>query len=189
MKGDYGYCRVVKGGLIVHLIPKVAHSAIGNHLGKGVVETIKPTDQREGYRFMCVRHPLDRIVSGWSFFTQQAAKYHILHESVELLGYKADMSFKEWLAHCLVHYDENIHTAKQIMFTGGHEIDELCAIENLSTQWIPLQRKYNLDAMEVCNASIHNPWEEYYDDASRAVAEEVFSEDIELYMKALNWEK
>ena len=181
----YKFARLCDGGLIVHLIPKVGHTTISQLIAGKNPKHIIPSEDVPGFRFMCVRHPLDRIVSAWAFFTSRP----VFHEHMERIGYKKDMSFSEWLDFCLDKYGENVHTDKQILFTGGHEIDFLVPLEDLDEAWKLLSGRFKLPSMKRFNASIHKPWEEYYDHKQKAAAEIVFSEDMELYNKALNWRK
>lgn len=84
---------------------------------------------------------------------------------------------------------DNCHTDKQIEFTGGHEMDELCAIEHLNDRWPAIAERFDLPSIMHLNSSKHEHWSTYYTDEQRKLMEEIFAEDIELYNKALNWEK
>ena len=176
-------CSVVKGGLRAHLVPKVAHSAIAYAIGeKQIGQRVEPDQPSDDTRLMVVRHPLERIVSAYTFFCKERL-YAPFNEGMANLGYKRDMLFNEFLDHLLVHYDENVHTKKQADFTGGNHIDILIPIDKLNDAWPRIAAKYNLDSLKEvqANKSNHSGWEEYYTTEQRERAEQVFKEDIELY--------
>lgn len=179
-------CRVVKGGLRVHLIPKVAHSSIGNTIGELVIDNVYPTEDSDDYRVMVVRHPLDRMVSSWAFFTQKRSK-HALHGYLKS-NYCKDpnnsMLFKEWCKGVMENYSYDPHFDKQVIFTGGQTIDALIKMENLNTEWPIIAKRFKLPNMLYENSSEHNFWRGYYTPELKAEAEEVFSEDIILYNDA-----
>lgn len=180
-------CRVVKGGLRVHLIPKVAHSSIGNTIGEMVIDNVYPDEESDDYRIMVVRHPLDRIVSSWAFFNYKRAGHKLTSDIKHFAGWNTSqpMPFELWCKTLLEHYAHNAHFDKQIMFTGGQKIDELIAMEHLNTRWPEIAKRFNLPAIKFENRSDHDSWETYYTPELRAEAEAVFHEDVELYNLSL----
>ncbi len=185
---ELGWCSVLRGGLRVHLIPKVAHSQLAHAINdrENQSRTVV-TEPSEDKRLMVVRHPLDRIVSAYTFFCKTRLDYPF-NKGMENIGYTREMTFDEFLHNLLKRHSENCHTIKQIEYTGGHEIDYLIPIEKLNEAWPEIAKRYNLKALEVDkrNASNRNGgWEEYYTDEQRELAEEVFKEDLELYNLAL----
>ena len=96
------------------------------------------------------------------------------------------MPFNEFLDLLLMEHPKNVHTQKQILFTGGHEIDELCPIESLNERWAYIRDRFSLgDLPKAHNASPHSHWSNYYSDSQKDRAEEVFKEDLDLYKLAL----
>ena len=180
-------CSVVKGGLRVHLIPKVAHSAIAYAIGeKQIGQRVEPDEPSEDIRMMVVRHPLDRIVSAWSFFCKERTDA-AFNDGMSNLGYYREMSFDEFLNHLLEHYNKNVHTIKQIDFAGGNEIELLIPMEKLSSAWPCIAKTYRLSTFreDRANKSKHEDWQMYYSEGQRNKAEQVFEEDLDLYNLAL----
>ena len=178
----FEWCSVVKGGLRVHLIPKVAHSALSYSIRDKQLYRTSPEEDSEDTRFMVVRHPLDRIVSAWSFFCKE--RHHApFNEGMAKLGYSRTMSFSEFLDHLLEHHDKNVHTMKQIKFTGGQDIHILIPIEKLNEKWPELVEAYGLSPFQnsLANSSQHEDWMSYYTPEQRVQTEEVFQEDLNLY--------
>jgi len=174
-------------GLGVHLIPKNAHSALFKAIEHSPnvnrLQRLEPSAPGDFTRFMVVRHPLDRIISAWTFFCHNGHKE--MHDYMYALGYRLNMTFEDFLKIVLVKHQENNHTQKQIDFTGGHKIDILCPIERLDDCWKEVQRNFNMGPLpQAFNASKHEPWQTYYTTEQRRQAENVFAEDLELYLKA-----
>ena len=189
MVGPEYFTVLVLDGLRVHTVHKNAHSAIRKACESKMKRGALPSEESDDYRFMVVRHPLERIVSAGAFFSHRNTKN--LHDYMEKLGYRNGMSFDKWISILLLRHEENIHTQKQVLFTGGHHIHELCPIEQLSSRWVSLQERFDLDDLppKGFNSSPHGDWKAYYTDEQREAAEYVFKEDIDLYNRALNWEK
>jgi len=178
---SYCKCRVVRGGLRVHLIPKVAHSSIGNTIGESVIDTVYPWEESEDYRVMVVRHPLDRIVSSWAFFTRERPTHCL---TKYMLNKCEDESFEQWCLAVLDNYDYDQHFDKQVIFAGGQAIDALIKMENLNKEWPAIASRFHLPAIRFENQSKHDHWSTYYTPELRRKAEAVFSTDIILYNSA-----
>ena len=174
-------------GLSMHLVHKNAHSAI--------VQTFKgldteprsfPWDSPEGYRFMVIRNPLDKLVSCWSYFCKRPQVREMI-EYMAKVGYKLNMTFEAFLEVVLRRYAENWHTEKQVVFTGGFTMDELCPLEKLNDRWPRLAERFGLGQLpERYNPSAHNKWDEYYTTETKESVEKVFKEDVELYKQSIN---
>jgi len=176
-------CSVVKGGLRVHLIPKIAHSQIARAIGeKQIGQRVDCNEPSDDFRMMVVRHPLDRIVSAYSFFCKERTNLPF-NDGMRVLGYKRDMTFSDFLDHVLEHHEENVHTARQVLFKGNQEIDLLVPVEKLNDVWPDVAKRFNLSNLEEkhANRSTHNHWEDYYSEVERDIAELVFKEDLDLY--------
>jgi hypothetical protein len=183
-------CSVVKGGLRVHLIPKIAHSQIAMAIGdKQIGQRVDCNEPSSDVRMMVVRHPLDRIVSAWSFFCKKNT-HQPFNDGMRVLGYKREMEFSDFLSHVLEHHEENVHTAKQVLFKGDQYIDLLVPVERLSSIWHYVAKEYKLSSLQekYANASPHLRWENYYSPEEREITEQVFKEDLDLYNLALEKE-
>jgi len=175
---------LVTSGLRVHNIHKNAHSAIKLAFKDVDYETSLPEEEGNEYRFMVVRHPLDRIVSTWAFFCCRPVRN--MQDYMEKIGYKLKMSFDDFLDLLLLKHKENVHTQKQILFTGGYEMNELCPIEHLNNRWDQLAERFNLNKLpQSHNTSVHNHWKEYYSNEQCQRTEGIFKEDLDLYNLAL----
>ena len=180
---------LVREGLRVHTINKVAHSSIAKAMGPQR-KTAFVDVPGEGLRFMCVRHPCDRIVSAWAFFCKVDWEDQLYPELTKL-GYYKGMPFKEFHRVCLAHHPKNIHTRKQIDFTGGFTMDWLCPLHNLNTHWELLREEFPfLLPLEHINPSPReSEWEGYFTNKMRAETENTFAKDVELYQRALDHDK
>lgn len=183
--GPEYYTVLVANGLRIHNIHKNAHSSIKLALKNVHHRVALPSEEGDEYRFMVVRHPLDRIVSCWSFFCQRDKRQ--LQDYMTKIGYYQWMPFDEFLEIILQEHPKNVHTQKQILFTGGFEMDELCPIEKLNDRWPGLAEEFELGQLpESHNSSPHeSDWSIYYTDEQRERAEKIFKEDVALYKIAL----
>ena len=184
----FAWCSVVDGGLRVHLIPKNAHSNIALAIGDRQIGTRHDvSEESDDKRLAVIRHPLDRIVSAYEFFCHTRVELPF-NDGMKVLGYKREMTFDEFLEHLLENYEKNVHTQKQVDFIGGQEIDYLIPIEKLAEFWPTIEKEFNLPALSEKHANrsaVEKPWASYYTEESRAKAEHVFKEDVELYNLAL----
>lgn len=179
--------------LRMHFVPKNAHYAMnkygmnqGNPIFDVGIPRLDCSEKEEGvYRVMCVRHPLDRLVSIYSFFMKNELWYHRGHLDDQ---YYLNMPFEEF---CEVYentYETNIHTIPQIFYKGGQDIDFLYKYEELDRAWYDLHKMFpdliKEKIREVGHKSKHGPWEEYYTKELRKKMEKLLVEDLELYEEA-----
>lgn len=171
---------IVAGGLRYHLVPKVASSSITQAIKINPQRSVFPEEVGEGHRFMVVRHPLDRLVSMWTFFCFDHDRLN--SNGIGELGYTWEMPFDKFLENVYVQYPYNQHTEKQVVLKGPHYIHDLIRLENLQSFWPTLQEKFpGLRPLGHNHKTDHKPWQEYYSPEQRKEAEEVFKEDIKLY--------
>lgn len=120
-----------------------------------------------------VRDPRDRLVSAWKWFTTAHTSYikPILEASPTDHEYLMDnMSpFKEWLRTALRHW--NPHWAPQTEIHKRWREFELIPISELHTLGWGHKKKTRKD----------NLWAEYFDEATLALVNEVYSEDLEMW--------
>lgn len=173
-------------GLRYHACPKVASTAIAVSF-RTIAEWRTPEDPGDEYRFMIVRHPLDRLVSAWSFFCDPLRTTMENNPEFQRIGYWKGMGFDDFLEIALKRHGDNIHTRKQINYAGPHEIDLLVPLENLPEAWEMLSQKFDYLKPLVHNHTSNRKrdWKDYYDYDTRKAAESIFEEDIELYRKAI----
>jgi hypothetical protein len=178
---------MVVDGLRVHICPKVATASISAAMHGTKYRHVFPEEQGPEYRWMCVRHPLDRLVSFWSFFCKSDTDHEIKGQhDVLKLGYRYQMPFNEFLDIALQHHYLNAHTSKQTHFAGKNSFDRLCRLENLPQEWAILQEKFPflVKPLPLTHKSKHDNWQEYYTSSQRSRAEKVFFEDVGLYENA-----
>ncbi len=168
-------------GLRVHHSPKVAFTstcfAIPN------ARYVKAEEEGPEYRWMVVRHPLDRLVSCWAFFCQSEDKTRLgSQHSLISAGCYRGMPFDEFLDAILSNPAVNMHTMAQVRFAGPHKFDRICRLVNLQAEWAALRKMFPcLTAIDVRNRSIHDEWESYYTPAHRQRAERVYAADMALF--------
>jgi hypothetical protein len=175
---------MVADGLRVHICPKVATAAISSAMHGSGYHHASPQEDGDEYRWMCVRHPLDRLVSCWAFFCRSESDHEIRGQhDLLLLGYYHGMPFAAFLDVALKQHNKNAHTRKQSIYAGGQTFDRLCRLHNLDREWAKLQAKfpYLTRPMMVVHKSNHSDWQDYYTDAQREAAEREFSDDLALY--------
>ena len=178
---------MVADGLRVHICPKVATASISAAMHGVMYHHESPFQNGDEYRWMCVRHPLDRLVSCWAFFCNAPTNHEIKGQhDVLKLGYKHQMSFSDFLDIALDKHELNAHTRKQVRYTGGQKFDRLCRLENLPYEWKRLQERFSFlkQPLPLTHQSRHNGWQEYYTDEQREMAEDVFADDLALFREA-----
>ena len=173
---------VIKRNLLgIYTVFKNAHSAIElatNGLG---CTRHKPEDGAGNYKFFVIRNPLDRLVSGWSFFTKKPVK-----DSYKALGLYQGMGFDEFADIILEDPSVNPHFDHQWKFLGGHKMDKICPIEQLNEQWVWLSEEFTLNPLpNNFNKSYRSVFGKYYSKALRKKAEYVFKQDLELYNSSI----
>lgn len=129
---------------------------------------------------MVVRHPLERIVSFYTFFCKDPNKLN--SNGIAAIGYYTDMPFEECVDTICEKHWHNHHTMKQVDLKGPHNIDLLVKLENLNKYWPELQQRFpSLSNLGHFKKTNHKPWQKYYSPELRNKAEEEFAKDIELY--------
>ena len=172
---------MMKGGLRVHTCPKVASSSISGALSKLGCKHAFPDEYGHGWRFMAVRHPLDRIVSAFAFFTRDKERIQGQRDMVAL-GYYYGMPWGEFFRLVMDKHAENPHTQMQTDFAGPIMIDQPVRLAGLAAAWDGLRERFPfLHPMLHYNRSDRGDWGGYYDKGQRAEAERVFAGDMALY--------
>lgn len=179
-------CSCIRGHVRVHSAPKVASDGIARAL-QGLPGFSRERVDQSGpeYRFGLVRHPLDRLVSGWAYFCRD----HRLNNQQQLrdIGYRHDMTFAEFLEVAIRSHWQNQHTRRQVDFIGAQHFDRLARLENLTAEWDALMRRFPVLTKHVnrINTSTRSPkWAQYYTKDMRRRAESAYAADMDLYEKA-----
>lgn len=168
----------------IHAIPKVGSTSIGRACKPARLSSEYPHDgDGQGRRVMFVRHPLDRLVSVWSYFIAPMAAAPNQDHMLDL-GYTQGQSFEDFLSVVLEQADNNVHTKKQAAFAGPFPI-ELYRLEDMGEVW-PTIRASNpkIGGIQHTNESQHDGWYDYYDRAMREAAMDYYAGDMWLYEKA-----
>lgn len=176
---------IVTPELRFHIIPKVASFSLTQ-----AVKDLKP--QRKAYpdevgpeyRFMVVRHPLERMVSMWVFFCYQTNRLE--HDELLNYGYYRHMPFDEFLEVLFKNYYKNPHSQMQIRFRGPYHIHRLVKLENLQTEWKKMRNEFQgLRELSWAHKTEYDHWSIYFSPGLLAQAEKLFQEDLALYEKAI----
>jgi hypothetical protein len=173
---------VIKRNLLgIYTVFKNAHSAIELATNGLSCTRHSPSEGVGYYKFAVVRHPLDRLVSNWSFFTKRPVK-----ESYRNLGVYQGMEFEEFVDVISSDPSVNPHFDFQIGFLGGQEMDEVCPMERLNERWKTLSQEFNLNPLpDKYNSSKRGNWEQYYSNNLKQNTLKVFKEDLDLYNYSL----
>ncbi len=183
--------------LRIHLVPKSGQHAMMKHgmdqnhpvFNRAIVKRCA-ADKEDGdhFRVMCVRHPLDRLVSCWKFFTEER-KWSINKGDMKNWGVTKNMHFEDFCKHYIGHYMENMHTQPQVDFKGEHEINLLFPIEKLDLAWSALHDlfpEYTNPEVKRTHGSGRGPWKDYVYPSLEKKLMKVLGEDLDLYNEALS---
>lgn len=178
------HCVIAADGLLVHVVPKNASYAMTKAFSEARTERTGPAEPAHGReRFMCVRHPLDRLVSAWAFFlhTPDAPRAPLINDN---LPEKAP--FTDFLAFALDHIDADRHLIPQADYHGPH--DFTCVrFEHLGTAWEGLCARHAFikPLAHLHRSAPQGDWREHYTLDMRVRAEAAYSQDMDLYEKGM----
>jgi len=175
---------LVNGGLRVHTVPKVASTSQSAAMLWKRPCRAYPDEQNDDYKFMAVRHPFDRLVSAWIYFTPAE---RLRHSQVFKHAVWPDMPFGAFVELVCQHPMKDKHTATQVRFKGGVEIDDLVRLEDMAPRWNALVGRFPVATMAHRNKTDHKSWPEYFTPALKAIAGDAYSQDIELYEGITKW--
>jgi len=134
------------------------------------------------YKFAIVRNPWDRVVS----------EFHWRHT---LPTRRPSTEFKEFIKYCEKRIQDGRNLNRDIYWphaqtqksyvvdANGNEIlDEIFKFENLSEAVSIISNKLNIPlTMKRHNTSKHNHYQEYYDDETKEMVNNLYREDIEMF--------
>lgn len=129
-----------------------------------------------------VRHPLDRLVSAWKYFTQKHNMFikdilefdADIHDRIQGNKPYKNIGLEDWWA-----------AASQVYNKHWCNVTEYNTYKG---EFVPT-RLYPLEALSLAtgkrsNATTHKPWEEYYTLAFKKMVESHFADDLALYERA-----
>lgn len=140
-----------------------------------------PNEQNNDYKFMAVRHPLERLVSAWKYFTPGD---RLRHSQVFRHSVWPDMPFDAFIELIVQHPMKDKHTTPQTRFKGDADIDLLVKLENLPKHWNTLVGRFSVDEITHKNKTDHDDWWTYYRPSLAQMALEAYGADLELYERA-----
>lgn len=166
-------------GLRIHTVPKVASTSISHAIPRDITR-IAPEEKGGDWRFMCVRHPLDRLVSAWRFFVPRLEHMRVFRHDIH-----EGMTFPAFLTVVLKDPYKDRHTTPQVAWKGGQYINDLVRLEGLPDGWERLRRRYAfLKPIPHKNETQHDRWQAYFDGAMARDALVAYGDDLELYENA-----
>lgn len=179
---------VIPGAIRVHLCPKVATASLSAAMrGTGYRDTTPNEDGGE-LRFIPVRHPLDRMLSAWSYFCDTPDDKEIrAQKPLMAIGYYWRMPFEEFAELCIDRHEDDQHTRRQVSFHGPHTGNALlCPIEKLPETWEAIRIVFPaLRPLAHHHQTRRNlPWESYFNPQLLQRAEDVFVDDVALFERA-----
>lgn len=178
---------VCQGDLRIHTCHKVASSAMRVAVGQVTHHKGHPDDPHNQTTLMAVRHPLDRMVSMFSYFLHnENHRTYKFAPNLQRLGYRRGMPFEEFLPVFKEQYMNDLHTLPQVYFKGKRDIDILVPLEDLSEKWNRdiKPRWPAFRYMEKTHQSQRAPWDTYFTPETREEFETLLAEDLELYNHA-----
>ena len=153
-----------------------------------VIAQVESTKQEENvFRVMCIRHPLDRLVSCWKYFTER--EWQTRDDGcMRAWGASYKMHFEDFCKHYLENYQTNIHTIPQVFYKGGQEINLLYPIEKIDLAWEALHDlfpEYVNPTIQKTHESSRGHWNYYVYPSLQRKMMKVLGADLELYEEAL----
>lgn len=169
-------------GLRVHTVPKVASTSQSAAMAWDIPRRVGPDEPSDAWRFMCVRHPLDRLVSAWQYFTPGSKLKHmaVFHHNVW-----PDMTFPQFLTEVLKDPKRDRHTRPQVAYRGNQPMHQLVRLENLRDAWGSLiERGLPVRPIQHKNKTDNQGWQAHFDAAMARDALSLFEADLEMYENA-----
>ena len=123
------------------------------------------------YKFSFVRNPWDRYVSLY-FYKRERFNY--------------EESFTDFCKNAAEYVLEKPGHRRQVdmlMINGEIAVDFVGKMENFQTDFDVVCRHLNIEETTLphINQTKHKPWQEYYNDESRKIIEEIYKEDIDYF--------
>lgn len=167
---------LVADGLRVHKVFKVASATISDAMSSVAVRMARPEERGQEYRWMVCRHPLDRLVSVFTYFC--TGRYLGRIE----MGICKGMPWDDFLHVALGNPYGDKHLRPQIIAAGPYPLDKLCWLEDLTEEWEVLRERFSyLLPLKWLMKTEHKPWQEYYTPSQRIRAEVIYAHDLVLY--------
>lgn len=129
------------------------------------------------YKFAFVRNPWDRAVSMYGFLAKIG------------LPETEGLTFEKFVSDLYegAHYMHSIHVPRQQIefisdYRGKVIVDRVGRFENLATDFAEICDHLGIDTtLEKRNTSSRGPYEDYYNDQTRAMVGEIYAPDIEAF--------
>ena len=160
-------------------IPEKPHNA-RRHMGAREIRTlVSPQAWNDHFKFAFVRNPWDRLVS-WYFMCVQAptpnAFGHYVKEHAKTFGdfVRNPQGMME---------RTTVPQMDYVADTDGRVlVDYVGRYESLHADYAEVGRRLGIGGMlPHANRSAHRPYQQYYDDTTRAIVAERFARDIEAF--------
>lgn len=194
---------------LIHRIPKVSSNSISfalqgafgidedqrraqNSFVDGLTELVTPSEleSRSCYRCAFVRNPYDRLVSCYT--DKLNPERDRTSFSFRTAGFFPDMSFEEFVRRVSRNPMANFHFTPQteLIRSNGQLPDFIGRFEQLSEGWEELcailRSKYDDSVFSPQPLPHRNPsqrkeYRDYYNDKTRALAENIYAEDLEAF--------
>ncbi len=172
---------LVADGLRVHKNFKVASATLSDAMSNVFIRNANPEEEGPEYRWMVCRHPLDRLVSAFTFFCTGQYEGHVG------MGVCRGMPWVDFLRVVLNNPYGDKHFRPQFIAAGPHRIDKLCRLEHLVEEWEVLRKQFTgLFPLKWLQKTEHASWKEYYTAKQRVLAEAVYTGDMTLYESAVD---
>lgn len=156
------------------------------------IEEVKQVDNDLGYKFTVVRNPWDYTVSLYAFLTGIAIHWYNKNPNGDPSFWSFDSS---WLKHDLPFdtFVRNMHLYptplhKNYTFASpqvswiGDDMDYILRYENLTEDFKVIQDIVGHDNPLGCyNKSVRTDYKDYYNDETKKIVSNIFSEDIEKF--------
>ncbi len=133
------------------------------------------------FKFAFVRNPWDVVVSLYSYITQRRKDLH------EIWGVNENTSLYNFVKSAKVgRYPQFMFLCPQYDFIMDNNdnllVDFVGRFENLESDFAKVCKKIGVEApLPKTNTTKHKPYQEYYDEETKAKVEEIFHKDIEYF--------
>lgn len=178
--------------LFIH-VPKTGGNAIKNtHLfhdsiffDHASVRDVIKWGKKYKTSYTIVRNPYDRLVSAFFYLQQGGEKNNKRDLERMKKQQKYKNNFKEFVKHLHDFIEENHYKPQYTFLTDNNnelKVDHILKQESLNNDYMKLQQLYGYSpvSLKKVNTSKHEDYNQYYDDETRRIVQEVYRKDFEL---------
>jgi hypothetical protein len=138
------------------------------------------------HAFCISRNPYDRLVSAYYYLKEKTSHKHDLLDREKFVSKYND--FDDFVRNGLEKASkEQLHFLPQVFWVlnsgGTPEIETVLRMENLQKDFDEFCKMMNLRnyKLEVTNASKRRSWEEYYNEETKKIVQDIYHDDFDFF--------